>query len=143
MKVINSVAHDLEPFIASDGAIWFSSDREPPANQFDIYRASANGDGFDQPVRVTELSSPKDERFPVLTPDLTEIYFGSERDVGIRKIWMATRASSAEPFSAPVLAPNLASSSKTDPSWVSADGCRLYLSAGQLGGDIYVATRPL
>lgn len=142
MKVINSVAHDLEPFIASDGAIWFSSDREPPANQFDIYRASANGDGFDQPVRVTELSSPKDERFPVLTPDLTEIYFGSERDVGIRKIWMATRASSAEPFSAPVLAPNLASSSKTDPS-CSADGCRLYLSAGQLGGDIYVATRPL
>lgn len=144
VPVINSAVHDLEPFIASDGAMWFSSDRGPPSNQFDIHRAAANANGFDPPVRVTELGSAKDESLPVLTPDLKEIYFSSDRSTFPKQIWMATRASSSDPFSAPVLAPNLSSSSKDEPSWISPDGCRLYLHSGRLGGiDIFVATRPL
>src|SRR5688572_22930516 len=55
------------------------------------------------PVEIVELTSGFGEDDPSLTDDLLEIYFGSRRtgSIGAEDIWMASRASPADPWGTP------------------------------------------
>jgi hypothetical protein len=80
---------------------------------------------------------------PVTRDELT-LYFSLGDTTG-NDIYVAKRSSTTAAWPTPTEVSELKiSASLAEPSWISADGCRLYLSYAQSGGKsiIYVATRP-
>lgn len=141
---------DIAGFLSADGReIFFSSDRASGSGNTgqDLYRALLEPDGgVSPPTRVDEVATADRETTPVLSHDGLTLYFGSRRpDQGAQgedDVWTAKRATTTSPFSPPTRLGQL-SSNKTDlPSWVSKDGCRLYLASNRSGRyQIYVASR--
>lgn len=92
-------------------------------------------------------SATSDEDDPTLTGDLLEIYFDSDRPgpgTGLGDIWMATRASVADPFGTPVLVTALASPADDTTPEVSLDGLTMYFASDRMSTgnrDIYMTTR--
>lgn len=136
----NDVLNDETPFVSFDKqTLYFASDRELDAagpQEGRIYRATANGIGFDSVQLVTELVSNYGEFSPVLTPDELTIFFNSSRppDAGgafPTPVYEARRASKSDPFGSirrlseldlPTLPTAVA------PSYVTPDGCVLYVT---------------
>lgn len=143
---VNGPYTEQTPFIAFDGALWFSSNRATMGGAPDIYRAPPLNGGFGAPVPVTELNGNSYDNSPVLAPDGLSIYFASDRGGGTQ-IWTATRAKVSDPFSVPIIAPNLWPANDAGtfmaPSWISPDNCRLYLQIDPTLGSVRVAQRPL
>ena len=148
---LNTASTDVSPYVLPDhGAVYFASDRD---GDFDLYRATRNGDGFDEPVLVagTNLAAPGIEGDAVLTPDELNLYFSSDRNgAGVVQVFTATRRSVAEGFGEPVEIPEVDVSGNDFvwPTWISADNCALYLTTTPLPGDfdtehfeIYAAVR--
>ncbi|HXN32615.1 MAG TPA: hypothetical protein VN894_12165 [Polyangiaceae bacterium] len=140
---LNSTANTVQPFILPDGSeVYFSSNR---AGTFDLYRAARSGGTFGAPVAVTELNvAAANQGDPVLSTDDLTILFSSTRIGGLGKddIWMAQRASKTEPFAAPIDLREVNSGGIDAPTWLSPDGCRLYLSSDRDGAvHLYLATR--
>jgi Tol biopolymer transport system component len=111
----------------------------------DIYVSEQCVDGtFPPPVKVTELSTPADDRMPNVSPDGLEIVFSSNRTdlagaQGDFDVYVSHRAKVTDPWSAPTnLGPSVNTvAGETRPS-LSADGERLYFGRA---GDIWMSTR--
>jgi Tol biopolymer transport system component len=135
-------ASTVQPFLPLVGnEMFFSSSRTGGG---DLYRTTRTGTTFATPTQVTELSTASDEGDPVLAPDGLTLYFRSDRPGGPGgyNIYVATRPTTADPFGAAQLVPNVNSDADDGPSWISPDGCRLYISSARAGtNDIYVSTR--
>ena len=142
VTTLNSPSSDAQPFLQADGsAVYFSSDR---TGNGDLYRASRDGVSFSTPALIDELSTPDIEGDPVVSADGRTLLFRSDRaaTLGGANIYVATRASDSERFGAPTLVANINSDADEGPSWMSADGCRLYLWSTRYGtSDLFVATR--
>ena len=140
---LTSGAGDVQPFWQVGGqALYFSSQRSGGG---DLYRSTYSGT-FSAPALVSELSlATSEEGDPVIAPDGLTIYFRSNRPSGgplMFNIWTASRTIASGAFGAPTLVANVNSDANEGPSWLSLDGCRLYLSSDRAGtNDIYVATR--
>ena len=141
-----STAAYRTPYLTSNGEeLWFVSDRGSDAGMLDVWRRSKSGDGFSSPVWVSELSSSSPEMYPVLTADKLTIYISSTRPKGMGRydIWRAHRSVSSEPFGVPEPVPELNTTSDDRATWLSPDGCRLYLSSdrnNRMGfNDVFVA----
>ncbi|MCC7537488.1 MAG: PD40 domain-containing protein [Deltaproteobacteria bacterium] len=139
----NTDAEEFDPWMAPDG-LYFSSNREG-SEDFALYRAPVvPGGGLGTPRRIAELDSPGAEWAPVLSHDGRTIWFASNRSdgpvAGDMDVWTAERPDVDTPFSnaRPVVA--VSSSGLEFPSWVSENGCRLYLDRGA-GGPTLIATR--
>jgi hypothetical protein len=136
-------SNTVQPFVLSDGSeLYFSSNR---SGTFAIYRAVRGSAGFGAPTEVSELNETgENEGDPVLSFDDLTILFSSTKAGGLggEDIWVAQRPNKASAFAAPV---NLGAvnSARTDaPTWLSRDGCRLYLSSDRDGAiHLYLATR--
>lgn len=112
----------------------------------DIYVSTRTGTTFSAPALISELAAPDTEGDPVVTPDGLTIYFRSDRPAafGGFNVYTASRSTTAEPFGPVSIVPNVNTDADDGPSWISPDGCRLYLSSDAAGThDIYVASRPL
>ena len=138
-------ARDLQPFETTE-ALWFTSERSGSLGGFDIYRAAKTGGTFGAAVAITALNSTADDWMPTIGLDGLVVYFSSTRPgagaAGLFDIWSSTRADRASSFGPPAIVPELNSAFQDFPSWLSPDGCRLYLSSERLGSpDIYIATR--
>jgi Tol biopolymer transport system component len=139
---INSTNNDEGDYLAP-GAVYFATDRD---GNYEIYRAPRTNTqlGTPLPISGNQVNTSGGESNPVVSPDELTLYFSSNRagGVGGYDIWMAKRASLADGFGMPE---NLQALNSTDidaPTWVSADGCVIYLLRGQVGAyDIYVARR--
>jgi Tol biopolymer transport system component len=151
-STVNDLGHllDTNPFLREDGRVLYFASNRVTEDSTDIYRApwsDSSGDaGGDPPAPVTELNTSFSEVAPVVTPDDLTIYFGSDRTDGNAQgdydVWMATRTSVSEPFSAPVDVTELDSPSYDVPTFVTRDGCTLYFSSTRDGALMaYVATR--
>jgi Tol biopolymer transport system component len=136
------------PFLREDGQVLyfvFVSLLAPTAGT-DIYRASWNGSTLDPPVVVRELDTSFSELAPVVTPDDLTVYFASDRGDGGAQgnfdIWTATREHTTDPFSTPVNVKELNTPGYEAPTFVTRDGCTLYLTSSR-GGKLlaYVATK--
>lgn len=143
--VSQSTTHDNQPFDAG-GGLWFTSQRPGGLGGLDIYRAPITGGVLGTPVAVTELNTASEDWLPMLTADERTVYFGSTRPdpdaPGLFDIWTSTRPDTASEFAAPTLVPELSSPFQDFPSWISPDGCRLYLTSERLGSpDIYLVER--
>lgn len=139
--------NDLQPYLTADGAeLWFASTRAANEDGYELYRAARTATGFDTPALVSELSSSADECLPTLADDRLTIYFASTRpdpaSRGGMDVFVAHRAHTGDPFGTPVLVPELSSASSDFPTWLSPDGCRLYMISDRAGSfDIYMASR--
>ena len=141
---INSTANEASPSLL-ETELYYSSTR---AGGGDIYASPFDGTTFGAPVLVAALSSPQDDFRPNLRRDGLEIFFDSSRPGGVGglDIWTATRASTSDPWSAPVnLGPDINSAVNDLRASVSWDGATLYFGSVRSGGegsqDLYITTR--
>ncbi len=118
--------------------LFFSSSRTGTST---LYHARRTGPTqYTAPVLLAEISGGA-ERDPTLSADGLTIYWQSTR-TGNGDIYTARRATTADAFGPATLVANVNTTATDGPSWLSADGCRLYLSSDIAGSpDIYVASR--
>jgi hypothetical protein len=120
-------------YLAPNGAGLWLTVRDSNGS-LDIYFAKANdanGSQFDPATSLPEINSAKTDTLPVPNADGTILYFGSSREDpnGTRlDVYMARRASPAVPFEPPTKIPGLDTPGDEYPSWLSPDGCRLYIT---------------
>ena len=141
---LHTGAGEVQPFLQVGGdELYFSSRR---TGNGDIYRATRAGTTFSAVTLVAAVSdAAAEEGDPVISPDGLTLYFRSDRpaDNAGFTIWMASRAAAGDAFGAPVQVPAVSSAGAEGPSWLSVDGCRLYLSSDRSGtNEPYVASRP-
>jgi hypothetical protein len=146
---VNSAAGEASPSYVEEngsGVLYFSSSRTGVSN---IYRSVQEADGsFGTPSAVSELNTAFEDARPNVRKDGREIVFDSTRPGGFGgpDIWVATRASVNEPWSAPVnLGAAINSSAAETRASFSWDGQTLVFGSTREGGkgssDIYFSTR--
>jgi len=155
---VNSASDDTDPeYFQNDdiGApqIIFSSNRTPAVigfGGFDFYISDLQADGtFGTARLVTELSSPVADPGLMVRFDGLEAIFYSRRLGGLGgsiDIWMATRETVFDPWSAPRHLESPLNTIATDQGpHIAPDRQTLYFASDRAGGsgglDLYVATR--
>jgi hypothetical protein len=144
IAAINATSYGgSKPYIQGQNiALWYTSG---PNGNGDIYVAQPDGNGsYALGAPVVEINTTADEGFPVVSADGLVIYFfRDDPDAGQNEdIWTATRASTTAPFDTPTRVDELATPQDDDPSWLSPDLCRLYLTNDTTGHTaVYVASR--
>ena len=132
--------------------LFFSSNGYPDSQGQDIYMSRVLDDGTVQPgVRVAELSSAADDRMPSVRQDGLEIVFSSNRAGSTpfdQDIYVATRASTSAPWSAPqrIDNPSINTPGSETRASLSGDGMRLYFgrkTSLEDPGDIFMSTRSM
>jgi Tol biopolymer transport system component len=142
-----NATNESTPFLLADGSeLWFESNRNSPTS-WDLYVAPKVGMSFANPVPQTELNTASWEGGPVLSTDGLVVYWGTTRPDGNAKggydIWTAKRAMKGGAFGSLTNVAELNTSGEEVPTWLSNDGCRLYLESDRNGSrDMFVATRP-
>lgn len=154
---VNSSANESDAALFEDEltgitTLYFASNRPGGPGGSDIYASVLQPDETFGPAElVPELSSPRDDRGPAIRRDGLEIFFTSNRVGSLLNLqfqpsydlWTATRASTSDPWSAPV---------SVDPSGaigintgkhdggpaLSFDGTALYFHAAQRSGNFGV-----
>ncbi len=129
VTILNDADIDASPYVLPDHSALYMVSRRGGANNIQIYRAARSGDMFSAPALVTGtmLDVFDAHATAVPTPDELTLYFGSDRG-GNYDVWVATRASQAVGFGAPVAVTELNSTTPDIPYWVSADQCVIYLT---------------
>ncbi len=128
----------ISPSITDDGRVLYVADLSSGG----LARFDKVGSGFGvaQPV---DLQTTMSVTAPASRDDLA-LYLSSGDTIG-NDILVTKRTSTSKPFSGPTEVTELKTTATVaEPSWISVDGCRLYLRY-QATGDksrIYVATRP-
>jgi hypothetical protein len=160
--MINSAYEDDAPTYFVDEqtnrtTLYFASSRPSPmgpgttgdAANFHIWAGSLGDDSMiNDPVFVPELSSPYPETRTAIRRDGLEMFITSSRPgpIGGNHLWVSTRASSLEPWSAPVQLPspiNMVGAADGGPA-ISWDGTTMYFFSTRAGGgdrDLYKTTR--
>jgi hypothetical protein len=107
-----------------------------------LYTAAIYAPGaFGQPQIIMELWSRKGDRSPVLSADQKTLYFASRRG-GEENIYVSTRGSIGAVWGTPTVVTEVSTFATDAPSWLSDDGCRLYLVNQSSGNsDLYMAKR--
>lgn len=141
--VANIPAGAVSPFVRADGKeLLYSFGGK-------LWAAPSNGSGFAAGVQISELNAvgASEDYSPVLSADGRTIFFASTRAEGDAAggidIWTATRATLTDRFAGLRNVAELNSPVSDYPSWLSPDGCRLYMSSNTAGGldQIYLAER--
>jgi Tol biopolymer transport system component len=151
--VVNSPANDNCDNVFEDESgtevLYFGSDRPGGVGRRDIYASRMGADGtFGPPEPVAELNTSYDDHCPAVRRDGLELIFMSDRPggLGLADYWMATRASTKDPWSVPVNLTVLNSPAYDSGKMTfSFDGRQFYFYSNRPGGyggyDVYVATR--
>ncbi len=144
----NSVGAEFSPSLVKTKQGTFLYFSSTSSGNHDIYMSRQKPDGnFEAPVPVTELNTEFDDRMPNVSSDGLEVVFSSTRPTdangtaafGSFDVYVSTRASTADPWSAPVnLGPNVNTAGSETRSTISADLKRLYFGRD---GEIYSSTR--
>lgn len=137
------------PYVLPDGhALYFHRTANDVSR---LYRAERIEGQYANVTPIAGLRTKADESDygPVVTPDELTIYWSSLRGGSSETaIYVATRADTTSPFSDVRSVTELnANAVNLSPTFISADGCRLYFGHLSSGGgsyvaDIYVADKP-
>jgi hypothetical protein len=158
LNLVNTPNTDAGPNHFQDEAtgttvLYFTrSDQPTQVGDFDIYTATLGADGtWGTVVRDNELSTTpfRDTRTAIRRRDGLEMILSSERPGGLgspaRDLWVSTRASTLDPWSIPVLLPNVNTTALEGAPALSWDATELYFFSARAGGaggtDIYRSTR--
>ena len=157
-NLVNTPNTDAGPTIFNDDdrgltILYFTrTDQVANGGDFDIYTATLGSDGtWGNILRDNELSTTpyRDTRTAIRRRDGLEMILSSERPGGLgtvsRDLWGATRASTYEPWTIPVLVPNVNSVALDGAPALSWDATELYFFSARAGttagNDLYVSTR--
>jgi len=148
---VNSSVNDAGPtYFENEGGrpqLYFQSQRPGGAGQADIYVSEQQEDGtWSAPQRVVELSTKFQEQRPSIRFDGLEIVIQSNRPPSLGfDLWVSTRASVTDEWSAPVRVENVNSPQTDAQPYLSGDGMTLYFSSDRAGGaggnDLWLSTR--
>lgn len=144
---VDGVGSNIDPFVMPDAKkLYFARDTVSLA-KYDLFVALGDGNGlFVGPMQLEGLDDDSNEMQPVVRADDLELFYASDRGSSSFDVRHATRSATSTAFgpSSPVAELNTAGYDA--PTWISPDGCRLYLSSDRTntvgGRDIWVATRP-
>ncbi len=150
-SVVNGSAQDNSPSISADGlSLYFSSNRGGYGG-VDLFVATREtiADDWGVPSNLGSVVNSSDgDYMSHISADGLSLYFSSERPggLGLRDLWMTTRATTNDEWSEPVnLGPTVNSSSNERRMWISSDGLMLLLQSDRPKGsgvvDIYMTTR--
>lgn len=137
LTVVNSSGDEAQPYFSpSNAALWIGRDN-------DLVVARSNGTTFMAPVPLVDLNTASEEQFPVPSIDSTYIYFSSSRGGGSSNhIFFSERPTVSSSFGTPTAVTEVNASGEDFPTWLSPDGCRLYLTSSRGGAlDLWVAER--
>jgi hypothetical protein len=151
---VNSTAAERGPALFEDDdtgtvSLYFSSARSGGIGLEDIYASTLQADDtFGPAVLIPELSSASGDSNPAIRRDGLEMFLGSARtgQLGGTDLWVSTRPTTLDPWSAPVnLGPVVNSAYLDFRPAISFDGTALYFHSARPGGigeyDLYVTTR--
>jgi hypothetical protein len=142
--------NDDQPYVTNDGTgLYFSSSVRTGAGLTDIFRAPRMASGaIGVPVAVIGgVDTTADELAPVISGDELHMYFCRRTLMADPcEIYTATRSAVSDGFGASTPLDGFTDPAINNvPSWVSPDGCHLYLYSNQAGGmgasDLYELTR--
>ena len=129
----------IQPALTKDGSLLYAANLSFGR----LSRMEKVGNGFGAPQSAA-IPSTFSVCSPVTNDDLT--IFLALGDTTGNEIIVTQRPSLADPFPEPTQVVELKTSATiAEPSWLSPDGCRLYLTYGGGAGEkttIHVATRP-
>lgn len=142
---LNTSNFEAMPRLSPDElAIYFHSQRAGGSGDRDLWTATRTSTTapFGTPVNLTQLNTTAADRDPAPAGDGLAIVFSSAR-TGSLDLYGATRASLAQPFSAPVPLAGVNTTGTEYFAFLSADGLTLYWSSTRGGdADLWYATRP-
>jgi WD40 repeat protein len=155
--VVNSTYEDAGPTIFEDAAgittLLFTSNRPGGPGDFDIYQSTRVDDEgeFGPASLVVELSGPfRDTRTAISRTGL-ELFLSSDvtgrpNGIGSQDLWVSTRPTTSDLWSAPVnMGPGVNTTAFDGAPAISFDGTTLYFFSARAGGvggnDLYVTTR--
>jgi hypothetical protein len=135
---------DVQPLLANVASLYFASNVRTGLGMGDIWRVDIDSTGATgTPAAVIgDVNSAANEAAPAVTADERVMAFARDGD-----IYLASRSSPSDGFGTASSIPGLAEMGVNEaPTWISPDGCHLYLQSdapGGMGGlDLYMATRP-
>lgn len=140
---VNTTAIEADPEITADGETLYF-DRSADDVLYQTFRATRGPTGFGNAVAVTSINGPDAMRAAPSDDDRT-IYFSSARagTAGNLDVWVATRASTSDPWSDITNVAELNTTNQDTVDWISPDGCRAYVTRKTGAAfDVYVASRP-
>ena len=152
---INTTFDDAGPDLFVDRArgttrlYYIEQNRPDGLGDFDIFASSLGANGtFGAGAMVSELSTASRDGRTATRRDGLEIFFFSNRPggSGLVDLWVATRASTADPWSTPTnLGPSVNTASDEATPAISADGTTIVFNSTRPGGaglhDLYIMTR--
>ena len=148
ISAVNTPLYDGKLCVRGNGSeLYFVKNGGQPS--LDIHLAKLVAGNY-VTTRLNVVNSTFDEYAPIISPNGLVLYFSSTRPFAAGRtdenIWVATRAKTTDDFGVPTQVLNVNSPTADEPSWISNDGCRLYMISDRPGGpggqDIYLATRP-
>lgn len=149
LMALNTLGSEGTPFITADGlSLYFYATRDEGPGDRDLWLATraTETDAFDNPSLVAGANGESYDHLPWLSSDELTLVYTSRRDDGVGKsdIWMASRASKAEPFTNHTLLPGINTDAREDAVAFSPDGLTVFFTTdretdGDL--DIWQATR--
>ena len=144
---INSSTIDYFPFVTADGlSLYFASTRAGGVGNRDTWvstRATTTSE-FPAPTLLAATNSTADDVAMTLSADGLSFFIQSDRAgaSGGPDVWLATRQSTAQPFSTPSNLSGVNSTSQDQATWLSLDGLRLYQASDRgTSWQIYLTER--
>ncbi len=129
---ITKYVEGIEAYLVGT-TLYFAANADTVPAQLDIFAGSIDFDAarVENVQKVAGVATSTDESAPVLSDDELEIFYASGTSSATDRVFHASRASTAEPFSSAgiVTGPVNAASASGDgdyPTWISPDGCELY-----------------
>ncbi|MFC1633402.1 M56 family metallopeptidase [Planctomycetota bacterium] len=144
---VNSTAQEFGPSISSDGlSLYFNSDRSGGFGALDLWvtTRTTTDAPWEEPVNLgPTVNSSQDEAMPDISADGLKLFFcdfmgAPQRPGGCggQDIWVATRASTNDPWEEPVnLGPIINSSAFDFSPNISSDGSTLYFTTDRDGAN--------
>jgi Tol biopolymer transport system component len=133
------------PYVMPDGLTLYWMRGTSNEDLYAATRTPASSFAIESPGPFTQIDTAATQDAPAMSLDGLTLYFTSDRDGGMGHwdIWVATRASTSDPFSNATNLTGLNTSGYDYPGFISDDGCRLYFSSTKAGtSDLYVAAKP-
>lgn len=128
---IPSVVRTHDPWVIADGDVFYFTYEQ--GTTIDVWRASKTGSTYDA-VPVGGIASGLPETSAVLTDDESTIFFARTVAAGDDDVYVASRPDPSQPFSGTIRVDAASVTGKNDrPTWVSADGCVLWITSNRDG----------
>jgi Tol biopolymer transport system component len=146
---LNTSSWEGGPAISSDGLTLYFAPRgvatDPSTYDIMVSTRPDTGSGFSAPVPLTEVNSAVADFHPWISANDLTLYFTSGRSggTGDYDVWVATRATPADAFDAPVAVTAVNSTSSDFDPTLTADERTIYFASRRMSieGDLFIATR--